>query len=144
MAGPGPSGRSFAMPVERGKIREFAKATKSHQRVYFEGEFPLSPVTFLMSSAFWLDPESEPYDPNLKLDRILHGEQEFVFCGEPPRAGTTLVGRKVVERTYSRQGRRGGAMTFIVILTEFRNESGVVVAESRTTLVETELAPVED
>jgi hypothetical protein len=132
------------MPIERGKIREFARATKSQQRVYFEGEHPLSPATFLMSSAFWLDPENEPYDPNLNLDRILHGEQEFVFSGEPPHAGTTLVGRKVVERTYSRQGRRGGAMTFTVILTEFRNESGAVVAEGRTTLIETELAPVED
>ncbi len=43
----GRQGAPFHMVVERGKIREFARATKSSNPDYLEGDHPLSPVTFL-------------------------------------------------------------------------------------------------
>jgi hypothetical protein len=130
------------MVVERGKIREFARATKSSNPDYFEGEHPLSPVTFLSSAAFWQDASNSPWgnEPR-QLERILHGEQEFVFFGEPPRAGAVLTGVSRIDKVYEKAGRRGGSMSFTETVTEFRDEAGQLVAESRSTIIETGQAP---
>jgi hypothetical protein len=130
------------MVVERGKIREFARATKSSNPEYLEGEHPLSPVTFLSTSGFWQDESNSPWgDGPRNYERILHGEQEFVFFGEPPRAGAILTGISRIDRIYEKAGRRGGAMNFTETVTEFRDEMGKLVAESRTTVIETGQAP---
>jgi len=129
------------MVVERGKIREFARATKSSNPDYFEGEHPLSPVTFLSAAGFWQEAASSPWGNSPRLERMLHGEQEFVFFGEPPRAGAILTGVGRIDRVYEKAGRRGGAMHFTETVTEFRDQTGKLVAESRTTAIETELAP---
>jgi hypothetical protein len=138
----GRQGAPFQMVVERGKIREFARATKSDNPDYLEGEHPLSPVTFLVVSGFWQDESNSPWGnekPN--FERILHGEQEFVFFGEPPRAGAVLTGVSQIDRVYEKAGRRGGAMKFTETVTEFRDPTGKLVAESRTTAIETGHAP---
>jgi hypothetical protein len=134
-------GAPFQMVVERGKIREFARATKSSNPDYFEGEHPLSPVTFLSAAGFWQDRSSSPWGNRPRLERMLHGEQEFVFFGEPPRAGAILTGVGRIDRVYEKAGRRGGTMHFTETVTEFRDQTGKLVAESRTTAIETELAP---
>lgn len=130
------------MPIERGKIREFARATKSRHPAYFDGENPVSPPTFLMASAFWLEAVNEPMAKPRDRARTLHGEQEFAFRGEPPRAGIVLTGRKRLERSYERTGRRGGAMLLTVFVTEFVDVTGHVVAETRMTVIETGDLPV--
>ncbi len=61
----------------------------------------------------------------------------------PPRAGARLVGTSRIEQIYEKEGKRGGAMTFAVMVTEFRDESGKVVAEARLTGVETARPPGE-
>ena len=111
------------MVVERGKIREFARATKSSNPDYLDGEHPLSPVTFLSAAAFWQDESNSPWagDGERNYERILHGEQEFVFFGEPPRAGAVLTGVSRIDRVYEKAGRRGGAMQFTETVTEFRD-----------------------
>jgi len=142
----GRQGAPFHMVVERGKIREFARATKSSNPDYLEGEHPLSPVTFLSVSGFWQDESNSPWgdDAARNYERILHGEQEFVFFGEPPRAGTALTGVGRIDRVYEKAGRRGGAMQFTETVTEFRDDDGRLVAESRTTVIETGQAPTGD
>ena len=138
----GRQGAPFQMVVERGKIREFARATKSSNPEYLEGEHPLSPVTFLAASGFWQDESNSPWgDGPRNYERILHGEQEFVFFGEPPRAGAILTGISRIDRVYEKAGRRGGAMNFTETVTEFRDETGRLVAESRATVIETGQAP---
>jgi hypothetical protein len=140
----GRQGTPFQMVVERGKIREFARATKSSNPEYLEGEHPLSPVTFLSASGFWQDESNSPWgDGPRNYERILHGEQEFVFFGEPPRAGAILTGISRIDRIYEKAGRRGGAMNFTETVTEFRDETGKLVAESRSTVIETGQAPSE-
>jgi hypothetical protein len=140
----GRQGAPFQMVVERGKIREFARATKSSNPEYLEGEHPLSPVTFLCASGFWQDESNSPWgDGPRNYERILHGEQEFVFFGEPPRAGAILTGISRIDRIYEKAGRRGGAMNFTETVTEFRDETGKLVAESRATVIETGQAPSE-
>jgi hypothetical protein len=138
----GRQGAPFQMVVERGKIREFARATKSSNPDYLQGDHPLSPVTFLSAAAFWQDASNSPLgnEPR-QLERILHGEQEYIFFGEPPRAGAVLTGVSSVDKVYEKAGRRGGTMSFTETVTEFRDEAGQLVAESRTTIIETGQAP---
>lgn len=130
---------SYEMPVERGKVREFAAATGSRNPAYAE-EDAVIPPTFLTASAFWepLDGPSLVERLGVDLPRVLHGGQEYVFPGDLPRAGDRLAVEVTVESVTVKEGKRGGAMTFIVVLTTFRrgDSSGPVVAEGRSTVIE--------
>lgn len=135
----------FEIDVERGKIREFARATLTRNPAYLEGRTPVSPATFLMTTAFWGGGITKIMDDlGLDLTRLLHGGQEFVFHGPPPRAGTRLVGEMKVDADYTKQGRRGGTMRFVEVVTEYRDESNELVAEARNTLIETARPPSTD
>ena len=147
MANPDSLGRSaapFTLDVERGKIREFAGATGSSNPAYFD-EQPVSPPTFLTTQFFWQDEGTNPW-PWVELDqqRGLHAEQEYVFHGPPPRAGTRLTATSTITDFYAKQGRRGGEMTFVVMTTEFHDADGRLVAEARMTGVETARPPKEE
>jgi hypothetical protein len=135
----GRTGPKFDMVVERGKIREFARATGSDRPEYLDDPEAVSPATFLTTVAFWQPPEANDLYSQLDIDlrRLLHGEQEFVFWREPPSAGTTLHCQTVVEEIYEKEGRRGGVMTFVVMRTDFTDDDGEVVAQSRSTAIET-------
>jgi hypothetical protein len=139
----GNRGTPFRVVVEEGKVREFARAVKSSNPAYVaEGPQATSPATFLVSSMFWQRPENSPWgDTRLNWQRILHGEQEFVFPGPPPPAGTELTAEARIDRVFEKEGKRGGTMTFVETVTEYRDSSGAIVAESRSTLIETSRAP---
>lgn len=141
----GLSGVPFRLDVERGKVHEFAHATGSSHPAYFEPEDPVSPPTFLTTQFFWQSDESNPWnDVELDQQRGLHAEQEYVFYGPPPRAGTSLTATSTITDFYTKQGRRGGEMTFVVMTTEYRDGSGELVAEAKMTGVETARAPEEN
>jgi hypothetical protein len=133
---------TFTMPIERGKIREFATATGSTAPEYLTDPHPVIPATFLRSAAFWSDPSAEPSPDGVTLDlrRILHGEQEYTFFGEPPRAGDELTVANRVESVTHKEGKRGGSMTLVVFAQDFTDPSGRLVARSRRTLIQTEKA----
>jgi len=139
----GRSGAPFRVVVEEGKVREFARAVKSSNPAYVaDGPQPTSPPTFLASSSFWQGSENSPWgDTRLNWQRILHGEQEFVFPGPPPAAGTELTAQARIDRVFEKEGKRGGTMTFVELVTEYRDSSGAVVAEARSTIIETSQAP---
>ncbi len=142
----GELGVSFELDLERGKIHEFATATKSSHPAHFEGDSPVAPPTFLTTAFFWetrVD-GSNPWE-KVEMDqkRGMHAEQEYVFHGPPPRAGTRLTCQSRIDQVFEKQGRRGGTMTFAVMVTEFRDESGKLVAEARLTGVETAKPPEE-
>src|SRR4051794_15127348 len=101
----GKAGKPFSMEIEKGKIREFARATKSKNPAYLEEDPPLSPTTFLASATFWSGPESSPWTGiERNWERILHGEQEFVFPNGPPRAGDVLTAQARIDRVYEKEG----------------------------------------
>jgi hypothetical protein len=138
-------GEPFVMHVELGKIREFAKATGSSDPAYLDDPDPVVPPTFFATAAFWQGPEHTPWAERPRnVGRMLHGEQEFVFHGEPPRAGTVLTGRARIDKVYQKEGRRGGAMTFAETVIDFRDAAGTLVAESRGTSIETSRPPSVD
>ncbi|MBS1699481.1 MAG: MaoC family dehydratase N-terminal domain-containing protein [Actinobacteria bacterium] len=141
----GTVGETFVLDVERGKIREFAGATRSTNPAYLEREAPVSPPTFLTVTNFWQPPAGNPW-PAAELDgkRVLHAEQQYEFFGPPPSAGTRLQCTSRIEDMYVKEGRRGGALTFVVMVTDFVDESGTLVARSTMTGVETARAAKED
>lgn len=143
----GTAGQPFPVRIERGKIMEFAAATRSQNPAYWADENPVIPATFLTTQMFWSQwagDDANPWDA-VELDQVrgLHAEQEYIFHGPPPRAGATLTAQSRITDIYSKQGRRGGTLTFAVMVTEFRDENGTLVAEARLTGVETSQAPEE-
>lgn len=139
----GTTAEPFEMRVEFGKVREFARATKSRNPEHL-AEDGVAPATFLQTSAFWMTPNSNPWVGRSRgLERILHGEQEFVFHGEPPGPGAVLTGTARIDKVYEKEGKRGGTMSFTEMVTEYRDPDGRLVAETRSTTIETSKATTE-
>jgi acyl dehydratase len=130
----------FTVDVERGRLRFFAKATGQTDPVYSDDAAALAaghpalpvPPTFL----FCLEMDS----PNpaairellgLDYSRILHGEQGFTFH-RLAHAGDRLTFRQRITDIYDK---KGGALEFIVRLTEVDNQRGERVAELRAVTV---------
>lgn len=133
------------MPVEWGKIREFARATMTSNPAYLEDPNAVSEPTFLTTTNFWQTGTASPVAKlGLDLKRVLHGGQEYVFHGPPPRAGTNLTVQTRIEDMYEKEGKRGGTMTFVVVVTDFTDETGKLVAEARSTVIETGRPPKEE
>jgi N-terminal half of MaoC dehydratase len=125
----------FEFPVERGKVREFARAMQSNNPAYQVVD-AVVPPTFLVSVAHWTPDGARP-DVGFDRKRLLHGEQEYIFHGPPPRCGQILSAETRIAERFEKAGRRGGTMRFAVIVTEFRDNAGALVAEQRMTVVET-------
>jgi hypothetical protein len=121
--------------VERGKIREFAAAMQSADPAY-QGPDAIAPPTFLTSGALWA-PEGARVSVGFDRRRLLHGEQEYVFHGSPPKAGQVLRAVERIEDRFEKPGKRGGTMRFAVVVTEYRTEDGTLAAEARATFIET-------
>jgi N-terminal half of MaoC dehydratase len=133
---------SYEMPIDRSKVREFARAVYARNPGH-RGSDAVIPPTMLTSARMFWEPSAESAFPALGFDlrRVLHGEEEYVFHGPLPRVGDTVVVETRVERTYEKPGKRGGTMRFGVIVNEFRDASGALVAEQRSTIIETEKPP---
>jgi len=136
----GAQGAPFDLDVERGKIYEFARATGSEHPDHFKKESPVAPPTFLTTSFFW---EERVNDANpwalveMSQERGMHAEQEYIFHGPPPRAGDKLTCTSRIDEIYEKTSRSGATLTFVIMVTEFRDQDGVLVAEARLTGVET-------
>lgn len=143
----GLTGPEYEMDIERGKIREFARAMHAPLPEYIEVRNPLIPPTFLITAAYtWGYSLERPrgtvfeqIDHDLSVP--LHAEESFTFHSDLPRAGDRLICRASLENVWRKQGGRGGELTFLTLLTEFRDESGILVAEERSTTVTTGNAP---
>lgn len=138
----GRTGAPVTMPVERGKIREFARAIKDDDPLYVDEEYArreaggiMPPVTFLQTAAHWDDGAGRPPLP-FDLRRVLHGEQEYEFL-RPIVAGDVLTAVSTIVDVYDKPGKRGGSMSFAVTETEYRNQRGELVARARHVTIET-------
>ena len=143
----GRSGKPVTMRVEQGKIREFARAIKDENPLYFDEELAkreaggvMPPPTFTMTQAFWDDGASR-IDLGLDMRRVLHGEQEFEYV-RPIYAGDALTGQGRISSVEKRPGKRGGEMTLVTLETEYKNQKGEVCLYARSTIIET-AKPVE-
>jgi hypothetical protein len=129
------SGRSWEVVVERGKIAEFAAAVESENPA-FRGPDAIAPPTFLTTAARWAPPGVRA-STGFDRERLLHGEQEYVFHGPPPKAGDVLFATERLTDRYEKRGKRGGVMRFATVVTEYRDRCGALVAEAKATFIET-------
>lgn len=131
----GAVGEPWEVFVERGKIREFAAAMQSDDPAY-QGTDAVVPPTFLINAVQWAPPGVR-VAVGFERKRLLHGEQEYIFHGDLPRAGDQLIAQERVLDRYAKPGKRGGEMKFAVVATEFRSPDGELIAEARATFIET-------
>ena len=133
---------AYEVPIERGKIREFARATMSRSDEYRAADAVIPPTFLTTARLCWEPRDQNPFDA-LAFDRrrVLHGGEEYRFHGSPPRAGEFLTATARVVEEYERKGKRGGVMRFGVVLTEFRDGTGRLRAEQRSTIIETAQVP---
>jgi acyl dehydratase len=130
------------MPIERGKIREYATATGATHAGYFSGARAPVPPTFLSTVIFWADIAAVFADPEAieafaaagvarGWERLLSLEQEYVFPSGVPHAGDELTIAHRFDGITQKEGRRGGSMLMVRFAVEFLAPAGALVAECR-------------
>ena len=110
----------FVVTVERGKIKEFARAIGDLSPFYLDDNVgrasewgdiiapPTFPITFRDENA---DTGAMLKDLGVDISRILHGEQEFEHF-KPIRPGETYLCQSRITDIYEKTG-RSGAMAFV-------------------------------
>ncbi len=111
--------------IERGAIRKFAEAVGDTTEACLRGE--LAPPTF--PTTIRIPIPGVTFD----LSRVLHGGQEYRF-ERSIRAGDRLRCRTRLQDVYQREGRLG-AMTFLIIELEGRDENGERVFSGLSTVI---------
>jgi hypothetical protein len=144
------------MPIEWGKIREYAVATGSSHADYLDNPTAPIPPTFLSTVVFWDNPgrglrtpeaaaqlAELDAQPEVDIRNVLSAEQEYRFVGPLPRAGDRLVLTHRFDGAEVKEGRRGGKMIFTRFAVEFRDAQGALRAECLYTSVRTSQAATE-
>ena len=128
----------FAVTVERGKIKEFARAIGDDDPLYLDDKVgaaspwgdiiapPTFAVTFKDEHA---DTGSFLKELGTDISRILHGEQEFEQY-RPMRPGETYLCRSKVLDIYEKSG-KSGAMAFVVRETSIADQTNEVIGKMR-------------
>jgi acyl dehydratase len=134
------------VPIERGKIHEFANAILDDHPLYHDvvaatdAGLPsvVAPPTFSAVAAFFAGGGAGPGSAleGLDLRFLLHGGQELIF-ERPLFAGDVLHAEAGEVRTYAKEGRRGGTMRFVETETVYRDAAGAVVVRVINTLIQT-------
>ncbi|WP_028225030.1 MaoC family dehydratase N-terminal domain-containing protein [Paraburkholderia ferrariae] len=128
------------LPIERGRLKFFAKAIGETNPVYLDeaaaraagyADLP-APPTFLFAAE--LDSGAmfgllETLD--VPASKILHGEEQFEYLG-PVVAGDTVVVSSQIKDIYDK---KGGALEFIEIESRVTNQYGDPVANMRSVVV---------
>ncbi len=131
---------SFAMEIEKGRLRLFAKAIGETDPIYLDEKAarvagyrslpapPTFPFTIAMEA-------NQPFlvleDLGIDKTRSVHGDQSFAFRGEIC-AGDVISGRQKIVDMYEK---KGGALLFIVTETRLTNQRDEPVCDLRTTIV---------
>lgn len=131
------------MPIERGKIREYAVATGAARPVYLDDPAPPIPPTFLSSVVLWA-----PIGKSIREERVLEAcrsagvvadlsnmlslEQEYVFHGPTLRAGDTVGVTERLRDVTLKQGGQG-PMVLVRFVVSFEDPDGRLRAECHYT-----------
>jgi hypothetical protein len=127
-------------PVERGRIRDYARAIREDNPIYFESKVPPAPLTFAHTFLAWGDNLLRTYDEiGIDRTRSLHGGIQFEYL-QPLRAGDELTMTGKLADVYTKEGSRGGTLTFIIFDWVFTNQHGHVAVRVRNTTIQTDRA----
>ena len=136
---------AFEVPVERGKIREFAQAAFDDNPIYFDEEYAgktksgciIAPPHFVTDIAHAYDHWWQILgELNVKPGHSAQAEEEYIYF-KPIFVGDVLTGEEKIVDFYEKTSRRGGKITFAVIETTFHNQNGEKVVVDRKTTMET-------
>jgi acyl dehydratase len=127
----------FVVTVERGRIKDFARAIGDDNPFYLDDRVGqasewgdvIAPPTFM--TTFRAEGETGALLRELGTDisRVLHGEQEFEMF-RPIRPGETFVCRSRITDIYEKTG-RSGPMAFVARETAVTDRAGEIVAVIR-------------
>ena len=129
----------YAVTVERGKIKEFARALGDLNPFYLDDEVgrasqwgdiitpPTFPISFRDETGVLLR------DLGTDVSRLLHGEQEFEIVRQL-RPGETYLCRSKVLDLYEKTG-KSGPMGFVVRETAVTDAHNEIVAKMRSVTV---------
>jgi len=128
------------LPIERSRLRFFAKAIGETDPVYTEEaaarnagypDLP-APPTFLFAAELDSGVNDQLLaDLGVPLAKLLHGEQGFSYH-RPACVGDTITVRSRIEDIYDK---KNGALEFVVKTSRATNQNDELVAEMRTVLV---------
>ena len=128
----------YTVTVERGRIKDFARAIGDLNPLYLDDEMgrasrwgdiiapPTFPITFRDERA---DSGAMLKDLGVDISRLLHGEQEFEFFRQI-RPGETFLCRTKITDIYEKAG-RSGPMAFVVRETAVTDGDNEIVAKMR-------------
>ena len=129
----------YAITVERGKIKEFARAIGDLNPFYLDDEVgrasawgdiitpPTFPISFRDETGVLLR------DLGTDVSRLLHGEQEFEIFRQL-RPGETYLCRSKVLDLYEKTG-KSGPMGFVIRETAVTDADNEIVAKMRSVTV---------
>src|SRR5437773_6444161 len=132
----------YVVTVERGKIKEFARAIGDANPFYLDDRVgaasewgtliapPTFAITFRSERA---DSDALLRDLGVDISRILHGEQEFELVRQLTPGETYLCRTKVVD-IYEKTG-KSGPMAFVVRETAITDRTNEIVATMRNVMV---------
>ncbi|ASK62372.1 dehydratase [Virgibacillus phasianinus] len=133
----GLTGEKYTFDVEKRHVKQFAEAIGDQNPLYTDEAFAadsrygqlIAPPTFAMTIG------SEGGDFPIELDtrRMLHGEQEFIFYRQIV-VGDRLHCQMKVSDLYEKEG-KSGTMQFLILDTEMEDDTGDLVAISRTNII---------
>jgi acyl dehydratase len=132
-----------SLPVERGKVRELALASRDDSARWFdedaahaEGHTAIpAPLTFVVVAGHHRDQRAAMETLGVDIARIVVGEVAWTYH-RPALVGDVLEGRRVVTGVRTRDGREGGTMTMIDLETVWCDAAGEPVVTQRETLIE--------
>ena len=137
---------TFELPIERGKVREFALAVGEDNPIFFDVDAAraqglpdiVAPPTFTVTQIWQISREQreEQLGANLDYERVLHGEQEFEYQ-RLPFAGEILRATMRISKDFTKEGKRGGEMRFVTYESRFVDVQGEEVLTAYYTLIET-------
>jgi acyl dehydratase len=134
----------FPLPVERCKVREFARALLDDDPVYQDADAAKdaglegipAPLTFAAASMHFRDDLPLFDKMGMDLKRILHGESSWEYLA-PVHVGDELVAHRRIADITTRPGKRGGDMTLVTFEMNFVNQNGETVLRERDVVIQT-------
>jgi acyl dehydratase len=135
-------GRTFpphSADVEAGRLRLFARATGETRPEYVDDDaaraaghpaLPAPPTFAICADLDVPDPFAWFHALGIDIRRVLHAAQGFRYFA-PVHAGDRLTFASRIDEVFRK---KGGALTFIVKVTDVTNQAGARVAELRSTI----------
>lgn len=161
-------------PIEAGHVMMFARSVGDANEIYYDEDYAkktepgaiIAPPTFVQASAqfdpdYFLRPKigqewfGSAKGPTGITKREnsggggggggggLHAEQHYVYH-RTPKVGDVLTATTKPGKTWEKEGRRGGKLTFSESITEYRDQSGELVVTATGVGVRTERPATSD